>query len=128
MTAIRPLRAPSRAAATVALRLAGLVVAATLLAAVHLPWRPRTLCLFREVTGIPCPFCGGTTAMVRLGHGDVPGSLAASPLAVAMVAYWPMLGVVRPPVWLRARRVRWPLIGAILVGSEIFQLARFHVL
>lgn len=112
----------------VALRIAAVAAAAVLLAAVHLPWRPRTLCLFRAVTGLPCPFCGGTTAVVRLGQGDLRGALGASPVGVAMVAYWPFLGVVRPPGWLRARRTRWTLIGAILLGSEVFQLLRFHVI
>lgn len=119
---------PRHPARTVGGRLVAVVAVAILLAAVHLPWRPRTLCLLRELTGVPCPFCGGTTAMVRLGDGDLRGAVSASPLALAMVAYWPFLGVVRPPGWLRARRTRWALIGVILVAAELFQLARFHLL
>jgi hypothetical protein len=54
--------------------------------------------------------------------------LTASPLALAMVGYWPFLGVVSPPAWLQPRRTRWALIGAALVASEVFQLIRFHVI
>lgn len=37
-------------------------------------------CLFRDITGMPCPTCGSTRALLRLSHGDVPGSLAMNPL------------------------------------------------
>jgi hypothetical protein len=32
------------------------------------------LCLFRRVTGRPCPGCGMTHALSRLAHGDLPGA------------------------------------------------------
>jgi hypothetical protein len=90
--------------------------------------RPSTLCLLRSTTGVPCPFCGGTTATVRLGHGDVGGALGASPLAVLMLAGWPLLPVVRTPGWWASRRVRRAVILLILVGAEIWQLGRFGLL
>jgi hypothetical protein len=96
--------------------------------ALHIPHRPTTLCLFRELTGLPCPFCGGTTAAVNLGHGDVPGALRASPLAVALLVGWPLVGTVRPPRWWRSPHVHWPLIIAVLAFAEIWQLVRFGVI
>jgi hypothetical protein len=90
--------------------------------------RPSTLCLLRSTTGVPCPFCGGTTAAVRLGHGDVRGALAASPLVPLMLAAWPLLGVVRPPRWWASRRVRWAVILLSLAAAEVWQLARFGFL
>jgi hypothetical protein len=86
------------------------------------------VCLFREVTGLPCPFCGGTTAAVRLGHGEVGGALAASPLAVAMLATWPFLNVVRAPAWWQRNWARWSVIATVLIGSEIWQLVRFGII
>jgi hypothetical protein len=65
---------------------------------------------------------------VNLGHGDVPGALRASPLAVALLVGWPLVGTVRPPRWWRARLVRWPLIIAVLAFAEIWQLVRFGVI
>jgi Protein of unknown function (DUF2752) len=119
---------PRLAPAAVAQRYAAVGAVTIGLGALHLRHRPTTLCLFRELTGIPCPFCGGTTAAVRLGHGNLGGALAASPLAVAMVATWPLLGRIRAPAWWQRRRHRWLVIGSILVAAEVWQLARFGLL
>ena len=81
-------------------------------AAVHIRQRPASLCVLRSVTGVPCPFCGGTTGAARLGAGDLRGSIAASPLALPMLLAWPWLGQVRPSRWAASRRVRW---GAVVV-------------
>ncbi len=97
-------------------------------AAVHIRQRPASLCLLRTFTGVPCPFCGGTTAAVRLGDGDLRGSLAASPIALPMLLVWPWLGLVRSPRWAASRHVRWTAIGVILAGAELWQLARFGFL
>jgi Protein of unknown function (DUF2752) len=44
-------------------------------------------CLFRAVTGIPCPSCGTTRSLVHLAHGDIAGSLILNPLfSLAMIA------------------------------------------
>jgi hypothetical protein len=106
------------------------VVAATLvgLAALHLR-RPATLCLLRATTGLPCPFCGGTTAAVDLGHGRPVDALAASPLAFVAILGWPLYGVAprqRSPSLLRwsRRQLRWALVVA-LVASEVYELHRF---
>jgi hypothetical protein len=109
-------------------RYLALAVGAAVLGAVHLRHRPATICPFRALTGLPCPFCGGTTAAVRLGHADIRGALSASPLAVAMLLAWPLVGVVAPPRWWRRRRWRVAAIVAVLVTAELWQLVRFGVL
>jgi fermentation-respiration switch protein FrsA (DUF1100 family) len=124
---LRPLR-PLVGPRTVAKRYATVALVAIVLGALHIRHRPATFCLFRELTGLPCPFCGGTTAAVRLGHGDLRGALGASPLAVLMLATWPLLDAVRPPRWWQNRRNRWLVIGAILIASEIWQLVRFGII
>jgi hypothetical protein len=37
-------------------------------------------CLFRSVTGLPCPTCGGTRAGVALSRLDLAGAFAFNPL------------------------------------------------
>jgi hypothetical protein len=109
-------------------RYAAVALVAIVLGALHIRHRPATLCLFRELTGLPCPFCGGTTAAVRLGHGNLKGALAASPLAVGLLATWPLLDAIRPPRWWQSRRNRWIVIGTVLIASEIWQLVRFGII
>ena len=37
-------------------------------------------CVFRSLTGLPCPTCGSTRAIVLLAHGDIPTALSFNPL------------------------------------------------
>jgi len=111
-------------------------VAALALANLHVPGRPATLCPFRAMTGLPCPFCGGTTAAVKLGHFDVLGALRANPVMVfgaVVVAAMPAV------IANRASRpvARWPALSpttirvAIVIAvvfSEVWQLFRFGIL
>jgi hypothetical protein len=115
-------------------RLLLLGATAVLLSVLVLPWRPPTLCLLRTLTGVPCPFCGGTTALVQLGRGDLVAALRASPLVVLgapVWVAWPRLrsAMARRPeagwsVVLRGRSVA-VLAGLVLVASELWQLQRF---
>src|SRR4051794_32828086 len=75
-------------------RFAVLTVGVIGLAALRIP-RPPTLCLLRGTTGIPCPFCGSTTAAVHLGHADIAGAVSASPLAVAICVGFVLLPLTR---------------------------------
>jgi hypothetical protein len=94
------------------------------LGAVHLRHRPATFCLLREFTGVPCPFCGGTTAMVRLGTGHLREAVAASPLALVMLALAPLVGIVKGP-WTRRPALTRTIVVVVLVASELWQLNRF---
>jgi hypothetical protein len=94
-------------------------------------------CPLRTLTGIPCPFCGMTTATVALASGEVTGAAAANPLALLVAALvlgtLPILvgrlvGLRRPPVpWsdLARRRTGWA-VGVLVAASWVFQLHRFH--
>jgi hypothetical protein len=104
-----------------------LVLVVVVLGGVHLRHRPATFCLLREFTGVPCPFCGGTTALARLGAGHFRESLAASPLALLMVALAPVAGVVQGP-WTRRPALTRTLVIVVLVASEMWQLNRFGVI
>ena len=36
-------------------------------------------CLFKKITGIPCPSCGVTRTLLLLGHGDFASAFTVSP-------------------------------------------------
>jgi hypothetical protein len=113
-----------------AVRLGGLGAVAVFLANLHLPWRPSTLCILRQYTGVPCPFCGTTTAAVHMGHLDIVGAFAANPfvlLVIAIVATAPLTGAIRRWDALSGRR-RVLICVALLFASEIWQLFRFGLL
>lgn len=112
----------------IGIRVAALAALVVLLAAVHVR-RPPTLCLLRATTGVPCPFCGGTTAAVDLGNGHLSAALAASPLGVAMLVAWLAFGVVRAPQWWWRHRSRLiPVVLGVLALAEIWQLYRFGLI
>jgi hypothetical protein len=41
---------------------------------------PLPECFFHQVTGQPCPFCGGTRCFVAMAHGDLPLALQLYPI------------------------------------------------
>ncbi|MFL6136755.1 MAG: DUF2752 domain-containing protein, partial [Frankiaceae bacterium] len=62
--------APPPALARSAARIAAVAAVAAAAGAVHLRWRPATVCPLRALTGVPCPLCGGTTALAAAGRLD----------------------------------------------------------
>lgn len=81
-------------------------------------------CPFRTLTGLDCPFCGGTRAVLALLHGDVAGAAGynvlvtvAAVLAAGLLVWW-LVARIRPGIaWpggalLRSRAV---LIGGVAV-------------
>jgi hypothetical protein len=101
----------------------------------HTGW-PGLPCPLRTLTGVPCPFCGMTTATVALSHGEWGSAAAANPLvylaAILVVGTLPVLlartaglaGGPRPWPEAKRRRVHWAM--AVLVAlSWLFQLHRF---
>lgn len=49
----------------------------------HLDHLPVSFCVFRSLTGLPCPTCGTTRAFGRLFVLDIPGAIAMNPLAAS---------------------------------------------
>jgi hypothetical protein len=101
----------------------GLLGATVVLA--HLPIGVGLPCPLRTLTGVPCPFCGTTTALRALGGGHVTQSLAAAPLSVTLVAASLVAVTKRLPARLI---VPWPIVVAGIGGEWVFELFRFHVL
>jgi hypothetical protein len=88
------------------LRYAGAAMLGAALVWPALPVHPPYACPLRAVTGVPCPFCGMTRAVVAVVHGHVGASLRYNPagivivvLALALVAGW-RAERVRLPAWL----------------------------
>jgi len=111
-------------------------VASGLLALAWLPL-PHTICPLRMLTGIPCPFCGGTHAGIDLGRGHPAAALRASPLTVCGAVAVIILPILRT-TGLADRWRQLPSktrntiaitgIVATLAASEVWQLVRFGLL
>jgi hypothetical protein len=93
-------------------------------------------CPLRSLTGVPCPFCGLTTATIALTHGQWEVAARTSPLAYLVAALVvgtaPVLvarttGLIRPPrPWSDAARKRIGRVVAVIVAASwIFQLHRY---
>ena len=94
----------------------GLYVLLHPLLPVHLP------CLFKSLTGIPCPGCGTVRSLQLLVHGDVVGSLLTNPLGLLLT----LLVVAAAILVLRDARKdddllyrlmhrRWPPLALVVV-------------
>ena len=105
-------------------RLCGSVLLFGSVALAHLPPGVGLPCPLRTTTGIPCPFCGITTALRQLGGGDLGGSLSAAPLALVLAVLAILAVVGRLPA--RLTVTIWVIV--LPLGAEwLYELARFHV-
>ena len=88
----------------------------------HLPVH----CPFKFVTGLPCPGCGGTRAVMALLHGQILEAIYLNPLSVLLV----VLAIIAP-LWLfidcyrgtnslsRVMHSPWPTPVAIIIALII---------
>ncbi len=66
----------------------------------HLDRLPFALCVFKNLSGLPCPTCGSTRAMGRLFSLDLAGALAMNPLTTlgaGVVAAWALADLALLP-------------------------------
>ena len=130
--AYRPSSTPERLAVVAA----ALIPAAIAYPALHAATGFAPVCPLREVTGVPCPFCGGTTAATALADGRLVDALAANPFVPALTVVLAgvlllvvarALGLATPPrSWSGDRQRTGALVaGALVTASWLFQLGRY---
>lgn len=75
-------------------------------------------CIFRRVTGLDCPGCGGLRAAHQLLHGHFAAAWALNPVAVMLAPLLAYEGVIR----LGRQRV-WPsLLQKPIIGFSVILL------
>lgn len=133
-------RRPARYLDAVGVHLPGVILAGGLLLAAYLPWQrlPLRACMFLQLTGCPCPFCGYTRGFMDLAHGRWAAAWHGCPLAVALlgalllVLGWNLAGLaggvilgrgrlLRPGP--RAARVLLALAAALVLGNWAYRIA-----
>lgn len=110
--------APERSLLVVAFS-AAILAAAFVFVAQHagLPW----VCLWRELTGMPCAGCGGTRAAILLSQGEWwralvlnPGVVLGAVALAAVAVYAAAVVFFRVDPWRpRCNHWRWWLAGAV---------------
>ncbi len=93
-------------------------------------------CTLRDMTGVPCPTCGGTHATVALAHGRWADAFAANPLVaggLVVFGIWLLAGALatalpglRRNLVLTSREKRTARILAVLVllSAWIWEILR----
>lgn len=86
------------------------------------------LCLFKRLTGIPCPTCGGTRAVLHLLRGDLSAAWRSHPLVAVLLLGLMVYAVLsaaslasfrRLPVLQASRRVWCWLAGLLLALAAL---------
>jgi hypothetical protein len=84
---------------------------------------PLTFCVFKGLTGWPCPTCGSTRAAALLFHLDPAGALAMNPfttLIAVIIAAWAAVDLLLLPrrralrVEVSPKAARWLRIAAFV--------------
>lgn len=82
-------------------------------------------CLFRMITGIPCPTCGMTRSLNLLLMGDFGGYLRYHPLAIPLLIA-ALLGIHRHSLPRWERGIWWILVVVGLVTILFYLYRLFH--
>jgi hypothetical protein len=104
------------------------LLAAAAVGLLRLDRLPLTLCVFKGLTGLPCPTCGSTRTLGQLFALDVAGAWSQNPLATlgaVAVATWGLVDLALLPrrraVGLEiaprlGRALRWGALGLFLAN------------
>jgi len=94
------------------LRLASTGMVALAAAWPILPVHPPIACPLRSLTGVPCPFCGLTRAVVAAVQGHVGASLAFNPGGI-VVLLLALVAIFRPALLARLHVPLWSLLAVV---------------
>lgn len=61
----------------------------------HVNHSPPQVCIIKWVTGLPCPSCGSTRAVLALVHGGIYDAFIINPLGILVAAI-----LVSAPPWI----------------------------
>jgi hypothetical protein len=94
-----------------------------------LPLHPPLACPLLSLTGVPCPLCGMTRAVVAAAHGHLASSLSFNPggMFVLLLA---LAALIRPTLLTRLRLRLWSIfavLGALWLWNVGFK-PTFHQL
>lgn len=91
------------------------------------------LCLFRNITHLPCPSCGMTRAFINLSHGGLYDAVHLNPSSIFIyIAAW--LGLFagicqiifnKPFIrtaWADSKKILFPLVIVMMSASWIYNL------
>ena len=81
-----------------------------------LPLHPQVACPLRALTGVPCPLCGMTRAIVAAAHGHVGESLAFNPAGFLVLAL-AVVAILRPG-WLA--RLQLPMLSMLAIVGALW--------
>ncbi len=91
-------------------------------------------CVFREWTGICCPFCGGTRSMIALSGGDWRVAFELNPLVAGLALGVAAAGILQLMAWpfpklaLLPRMQHatwssvWPVVAALVASNWVYLL------
>jgi hypothetical protein len=102
-----------------------IALAAALLAPLAAPLAPLLPgCLFRDLTGLPCPTCGTAHAALALARLDLPGAIAFNPLAALGALVFLLGGAAAAAASLAGRPLSEPrLSGWALRSAALLAVA-----
>ncbi|MBX7152255.1 DUF2752 domain-containing protein [bacterium] len=61
------------------------------------------ICIFKNLTNLPCPGCGFTRSFVYLAHGDLWNSLRMNPFGIIVFGFWAWV-TIKDLIWIFWRK------------------------
>ena len=87
---------------------------------------PKPFCPFHQLTGIPCPGCGGTRAALEIIDGHFENAFQINPLAPLVILFFLVLiisawidFIFKTNILHTFIHTRWPLYVTILVVTFV---------
>ncbi len=88
------------------------------------------VCYFKLITGLPCPGCGMTRAVIALAHGDLPTAWQYHPFVV--VVFPGMAGLLAYPLVMKhlsaaaINRLDRIFMGAVVILFSLMMIYNFY--